>query len=76
MTIGQNRWLPHLVLLLGVDRVHLPDLPAFIGSTHDAPTIARGEMPLTPGPAPGRELSAGADRRGTGARVRATPALT
>ncbi|MDR7434464.1 MAG: sn-glycerol-3-phosphate ABC transporter permease UgpE [Armatimonadota bacterium] len=45
-----ERWIPHLVLLAGVVLFVFPVYVAIIGSTHDAATIARGEMPLRPGP--------------------------
>jgi sn-glycerol 3-phosphate transport system permease protein len=75
VTIGQNRWLPHVVLLLGVVVFAFPIYLAFIGSSHDAPTIARGEMPLTLGPNLAQNY-AQALESGEGARVRGTPALT
>jgi sn-glycerol 3-phosphate transport system permease protein len=75
MAIGRNRWLPHLVLLLGVVIFVFPIYLAFIGSTHDAATIARGDMPLTMGP----HLIENYDLAlfsGVGERVRGTPATT
>ncbi|QAA77225.1 MAG: Glycerol-3-phosphate ABC transporter, permease protein UgpE [Candidatus Bipolaricaulis sibiricus] len=39
----------HLVLLVGVAVMVFPVYMAFIGSTHDAATIGRGRLPLTPG---------------------------
>ncbi|MDR7518348.1 MAG: sn-glycerol-3-phosphate ABC transporter permease UgpE [Armatimonadota bacterium] len=45
-----TQWLAHLILIVGVATFAFPVYMAVIGSTHDAPTIARGEMPLTPGP--------------------------
>jgi sn-glycerol 3-phosphate transport system permease protein len=42
--------IPHLVLIIGVAIVAFPVYLAFVGSTHDATTIANGQMPLTPGP--------------------------
>ncbi len=74
-TIGQNRWLPHVVLIIGVIVFAFPIYLAFIGSTHDAPTIARGEMPLTPGPNLVQNYTQALES-GEGARVRGTPALT
>jgi sn-glycerol 3-phosphate transport system permease protein len=41
--------IPHLVLCLGVGIVVFPVYLALIGSTHDAATIANGQMPLWPG---------------------------
>jgi sn-glycerol 3-phosphate transport system permease protein len=75
MAIARNRWLPHLVLLIGVVVFVFPIYVAFIGSSHDAPTIARGQMPLTLGP----DLIENYQQALTnpvGVRVRATPALT
>lgn len=42
-------WFPHVVLLTGVVILGFPVYMALVGSTHDAATIARGTMPLTPG---------------------------
>ncbi len=42
-------WIPHLVLALGVVVFASPVYMALIGSTHDPSTIARGDMPLSPG---------------------------
>lgn len=47
---GFGNLFPHLVLCLGVLIVAFPVYMAIIGSTHDAATIANGQMPLTPGP--------------------------
>jgi sn-glycerol 3-phosphate transport system permease protein len=74
MTIGGNRWLPHVILLFGVVVFAFPIYLAFIGSTHDAPTIARGEMPLTMGPNLVENYQQ-ALTSGTGMRVNATPAV-
>jgi sn-glycerol 3-phosphate transport system permease protein len=41
--------LPHLILWIGIAIVAFPVYLAFVGSTHDATTIANGQMPLTPG---------------------------
>ena len=43
------RIVPHAVLLFGVAIVAFPVYLAFIGATHDATTIANGQMPLYPG---------------------------
>jgi sn-glycerol 3-phosphate transport system permease protein len=75
MAIGRNRWLPHVVLLLGVVVFAFPIYLAFVGSTHDATTIARGEMPLTVGPNLIENYQQ-ALTNPVGIRVRATPALT
>ncbi len=73
MSIGQNRWLPHVILILGVVIFVFPIYLTFIGSTHSAPVIARGDMPLTPGP----HLVENYDLAlfsGVGDRIRGTPA--
>jgi sn-glycerol 3-phosphate transport system permease protein len=44
-----GRLLPHLVLLGGIAVVAFPVYLALVASTHDAATIANGQMPLTPG---------------------------
>lgn len=75
MNIGRNTWLPHLVLILGVVIFAFPIYLAFIGSTHDAPTIARGQMPLTMGPDLVKNY-AQALFSGRGERVLGTPAVT
>jgi sn-glycerol 3-phosphate transport system permease protein len=41
--------LPHAILWIGVAIVAFPVYLAFVGSTHDAATIANGQMPVTPG---------------------------
>jgi sn-glycerol 3-phosphate transport system permease protein len=73
MTIGQNRWLPHLFLILGVIVFVFPIYLTLIGSTHDTPTIARGNMPLTPGDQ-AIENYEQALYTGRGVRVTGTPA--
>jgi len=75
MAIGRNRWLPHVVLLLGVFIFAFPIYLAFVGSSHDASTIARGDMPLTIGPHLVENYQQ-ALVSPVGTRVRATPALT
>jgi sn-glycerol 3-phosphate transport system permease protein len=42
--------LAHFLLWVGIAIVAFPVYLAFVGSTHDAATIANGQMPLTPGP--------------------------
>jgi sn-glycerol 3-phosphate transport system permease protein len=74
MTLGQNRWLPHVILLIGVVVFVFPIYLTFIGSTHSAPTIARGDMPLTPGPHIVENYEQ-ALWSGVGERVRGTPAV-
>ncbi len=49
-TVGRPaNWTAHLVLIAGIAIFAFPVYVALIGSTHDLGTIARGEMPLTPG---------------------------
>lgn len=43
-------WRAHFFLVIGVAILAFPVYVAIIGSTWDAGTIARGQMPLTPGP--------------------------
>jgi sn-glycerol 3-phosphate transport system permease protein len=65
-------WLAHVVLIAGVAIFVFPVYVALIGSTYDAETIARGDMPLTPG-----HLAAinyrQAFQQGQGERVKAAP---
>lgn len=50
MTVGmRSSALTHVILLAGVLVFALPIWIAFVGSTHDADTIGRGEVPLLPG---------------------------
>jgi len=75
MSGRRNRWLPHLILILGALVFVFPIYLAVIGSSHDAGTIGRGQMPLLPGD----QLLTNyrqALETGQGERVRATPALT
>jgi len=75
MSGQRNRWLPHLILILGALVFVFPIYLAVIGSSHDAGTIGRGQMPLLPGD----QLLTNyrqALETGQGERVRATPALT
>ena len=44
-----GNFLPHVILLLGVLVVAFPVYLALVASTHDAATIANGELPLVPG---------------------------
>ena len=67
-----DHWIPHLVLVIGVATFAFPIYFALIGSTHDAGTIARGEMPLVPG-THGIENYWQAWTRGSGERVKAVP---
>jgi hypothetical protein len=51
--IARRGWtdaIPHLVLILGVAVFAFPIYVALIGSTWDAGTIGRGQLPLVPGP--------------------------
>ncbi|PMQ02069.1 MAG: glycerol-3-phosphate transporter [Dictyoglomus sp. NZ13-RE01] len=45
----KNNWFAYLILIIGVVIMVFPLYMAFIASTHDAATIGRGIMPLTPG---------------------------
>lgn len=47
---GSANWFAHFSLIIGVAIFAFPVYMALIGSTHDLGTIARGQMPLTPGP--------------------------
>jgi len=65
-------WIPHFTLAVGIVIFAFPIFFALIGSTHDAGTIGRGEMPL----APGKHLAENywqAWTLGSGERVKATP---
>ncbi len=62
----------HLVLLVGIGILLFPLYMAFIGSTHDAATIGRGRLPLTPG-SHMVENYLQAWNYGTGERVAGTP---
>ncbi len=75
MVRSRRNILPHLVLLLGVLIFTFPIYLTFIGSTWDAPTISRGQMPLTPGPQLVENYEQ-ALTSGQGTRTRGTPALT
>ncbi len=61
-------WLPHAILLAGVMIFAFPIYTTLIGSTHDAATIGRGDLPLYPGAHGGRELRAGVVAGKRGAR--------
>ncbi|MBX3512043.1 MAG: sn-glycerol-3-phosphate ABC transporter permease UgpE [Xanthobacteraceae bacterium] len=47
---GWSRYIPYLVLSLGVMIVAFPVYLCFVGSTHPQDVIANGNMPITPGP--------------------------
>jgi len=72
VTPGRSHWLAHLVLIAGVATFAFPVYMAIIGSTHDLGTIARGELPLTPGPHAIKNYTQ-AWTSGEGERVRGTP---
>jgi len=65
-------WLPHAILLLGVVIFVFPIYTALIGSTHDAGTIGRGDLPLYPGEF-GVENYTQAWTQGSGLRVKGSP---
>lgn len=75
MVSSRFNFVPHIVLIIGVIIFTFPIYVTFIGSTWNAPVIARGEMPLTPGP----ELVDNYQQAltsGKGARRSGTPAVT
>jgi sn-glycerol 3-phosphate transport system permease protein len=45
----RGAWIAHALLILGVIAFALPIWIVLVGSTHDAATIGRGEVPLLPG---------------------------
>jgi sn-glycerol 3-phosphate transport system permease protein len=47
---GISRFVPHLVLLIGVAIIAFPVYLCFVGSTHPQHITANGQMPLYPGP--------------------------
>ena len=65
-------WVAHLVLIAGVAIFVFPVYMAIIGSTHDLGTIARGQLPLRPGPHAIENYSQ-AWTSGQGERVRGAP---
>lgn len=67
-----TNWIPHAFLVIGVASFAFPIYLALIGSTHDAGTIARGEMPLVPGPHVVENYWQ-AWTQGSGERVRSIP---
>jgi len=44
-----GNFVPHAILIVGILIVIFPVYLAIVGSTHDAATIANGQLPLTPG---------------------------
>jgi sn-glycerol 3-phosphate transport system permease protein len=69
---SRTAWVPHLVLALGVIVFAFPIYMALVGSTHDAGTIGRGSLPLSPGGL-AAENYAQAWSHGSGMRVKAPP---
>jgi sn-glycerol 3-phosphate transport system permease protein len=67
-----RNWLTHLVLILGVAIFVFPVYVALIASTHTAETIARGDMPLVPGPLAATNYRQ-AFEEGQGEHVKAAP---
>jgi sn-glycerol 3-phosphate transport system permease protein len=65
-------WIPHFILVVGVAVFAFPIFFVLIGSTHDAGTIGRGDMPLLPG-SHLIENYAQAWSLGSGEKVRAIP---
>ena len=74
MSGQRNKLIPHLILILGAFIFAFPIYLAVIGSSHDAGTIGRGQMPLVPGDQLVENYRQALET-GQGARVRATPAL-
>ncbi len=74
MSGQRNKWIAHLILILGAFIFAFPIYLALIGSSHDAGTIGRGQMPLVPGDQLVENYRQALET-GQGARVRATPAL-
>ena len=73
--VGSRRnFIAHVILILGVFIFAFPIYLAILGSSWDAGTIARGDMPLTPGPHLVENYQQSLET-GEGARVRGTPAL-
>jgi sn-glycerol 3-phosphate transport system permease protein len=71
----QGNWQAHFFLVIGVAVLAFPVYLALIGSTWDAGTIARGEMPLYPGPGMISNYQQ-AWGSGSGQRVMGVPAET
>ncbi len=70
--LRRANWFAHLILIAGVAIFVFPVYMAIIGSTYDLGTIARGQLPLTPGPH-AIENYHQAWASGEGERVRGTP---
>ncbi len=62
-------WVTHAILGIGVVLFALPLWIVLMGSTHDAATIGRGEVPLLPGAHALENYSAAWTRGGTGVGV-------
>jgi sn-glycerol 3-phosphate transport system permease protein len=71
-TSTTGNWLAYAILTLGVAVFAFPIWMAFVGSTWDAATIGRGDLPLYPGDL-FFENYAQAWSSGEGTRVRGTP---
>jgi len=71
-TSAAGNWLAYAILTLGVAVFAFPIWMAFVGSTWDAATIGRGDLPLYPGDL-FWENYAQAWSSGEGTRVRGTP---
>jgi sn-glycerol 3-phosphate transport system permease protein len=71
-TSAAGNWLAYAILTLGVAVFAFPIWMAFVGSTWDAGTIGRGDLPLYPGDL-FFENYAQAWSSGEGTRVRGTP---
>jgi sn-glycerol 3-phosphate transport system permease protein len=69
-----RKWLAHLTLILGALIFAFPIYLAVIGSSHDAGTIGRGQMPLLPGDQLLTNYQQALET-GQGERVRGVPAL-
>jgi sn-glycerol 3-phosphate transport system permease protein len=69
-----HNWLAHFILILGALIFAFPIYLAAIGSSHDAGTIGRGQMPLLPGDQWLTNYQQ-ALQSGQGERVRGNPAL-
>jgi sn-glycerol 3-phosphate transport system permease protein len=65
-------WPAHLILIAGVAVFAFPIYMALVGSTHDAGTIGRGNLPLYPGEST-LDNYAQAWTQGSGQRVMAVP---
>jgi sn-glycerol 3-phosphate transport system permease protein len=69
---GIGTWATYLVLAVGIAVFALPVYVALVGSTHDAATIGRGDLPLTPGPYAADNYRQ-AWQEGSGQRVKGVP---